>query len=182
MSLVTPLPRSLFSPERPLSVRLSPIHFIDFIRSSPSLNFQFQSKSSKYFIHAILPKYQYTKKNSERRHSNCPFISIFLFLSAVWGQHTSERCFFKGEKEKTWPLLCYWDTPNQPPAELHSQTWSVVTFLGVDRERQPTPLAMDFNRHDVQSKTGPVQQAAWVTGQRSMTMRRHQILLHLCSH
>ncbi len=88
----------------------------------------------------------------------------------------------QGREEKRDLYFRYWDTPNQPPAELHSQTWSVVTFLGDDRERQPTPLAMDFNRHDVHSKTGPVQHTTWVTGQRSMTMRRQQILLHLCSH
>jgi len=67
---------------------------------------------------------------------------------------------FQGQEGKKRDLHYVTETPNQPPAELHSQTWSVVTFLGVDRERQTTPLAMDFNRHDVQSKTGPVQQAA----------------------
>lgn len=29
-----------------------------------------------------------------------------------------------------------------------------MTFLGDDRKRQPTPIAMDFNRHDADAKRG----------------------------
>ncbi len=138
-----------------------PFHLIcRFIRPSLSLNLRFQSKSSKCFIHAILSRHQIYKKQCQKTQQ-LSFHLKFLFLSAVWGQH---RCFFKGEKKNVTSIPL--QRHIKPPAEIHSQTWSVVTFLGDDRERQPTPLAMDFNRHDVHSKTGPVQ---WVTGQRSMT-------------
>lgn len=76
-----------------------------FIRSSLSVNFQFQSKSSKYFIHAILPKHQYTKKHSERRHSNCPFTSIFCFCQLFETNIHRKEAFSRARRKNVTSIL-----------------------------------------------------------------------------